>query len=199
MTTEDMLVTILKTSFVKADMLRRIRLVREYVEQRFFASSEAVAMERSLSAQLGQAPPIRAPASHGEAAKKELEEFLSTSDISDDDKKIIQGYGAEFFRTFTKDNAYDLLSSIDEGLKKLETINFYVPVELDAAATEKLGSWVRENVEKSILIELHTDTSVFGGCSFARKGEYHDYSLHHAFTAHNTEIQGILDGLLKQA
>ena len=167
-----MLTVILKTGFIKADLLRRIRIIREFTEQRFFASD-------------------------GEKGKKDLEEFLSKDEFSDDDRKIIKGYGQEFFRSYTKENAYDFLEEIEKGVKKLETINVYVPMELDAASVEKLGMWVRDSIGQNILIELHIDVTAVGGCAFARGGAYHDFSLHHAFTTHGKEIKGILDNYIK--
>jgi F0F1-type ATP synthase delta subunit len=151
MTDEKLLHTIINDSFVKADVFRRTRIVREYLEQRFYSPGE----------------------------KKDLKAFLTDSKVDEDDIRVLQGWGDEFFGSFSKENAYDLLERVNGHVKDLPTINLYVPVSLDAAEIAKLGAWFRANVDKNVLIEMHVDSSTLGGCAFAWNGVYVDYSLKH--------------------
>lgn len=151
MTEEQLLKTIIDTSFIKADVLRRIRIIREYLEQTFFTPGD----------------------------KKDLKDFLTGSNVSEADREVLLGWNREFFHTFTKDNAYDLLEKISAFVKDLPTINLYVPVELDASEIPSLGAWMRANVDKGVLIEIHVDSSTVGGCALAWNGIYSDYSLRH--------------------
>ncbi len=169
--TEDQLVTtMLASSFMKADLLRRIRLVREFSEQRFFTPS----------------------------GKKELPEFYTFANVSEEDQKVLNGWGKDFFSSFTKENAYDLLEKIAAKTKDLPAINLYVPINPDANEAGKLGAWFRANVDKFILIEVHVDSSTFGGCAFAWNGVYYDYSLRHYMHRKMDGIRKVLDEFTKE-
>jgi F0F1-type ATP synthase delta subunit len=151
MTDDQLLHRVLESSFVKADVFRRTRIVREYLEQRFYSPGE----------------------------KKDLKDFLTHTNVSEDDTHVMHEWGDTFFNSFTKENAYELLEKVNGHVKDLPTINLYVPVSLEPAEIAKLGGWFRQNVDKKILIELHVESSTLGGCALAWNGVYVDYSLKH--------------------
>jgi hypothetical protein len=156
--------TILASTYIKADVSRRIHIIRDFLEQRFFTPGE----------------------------KHELDEFLNLTNASDDDKHVIILWGKDFFSQFTKENTYALLSEMTGEVKNLPTINLYIPVGLSPEETVKLGTWVRQNIDRSILIELHADASTFGGCAFAWNGVYYDYTLRHYMRKKIETIRKIL-------
>ena len=143
--------TVLDSTFVKTDVMRRTRIIREFLEQKFYTPGE----------------------------KRPLKEFLEHVNTSADDIQTMERWGDPFFSSFTKENAYDLLEKVKGHVKDLPTINLYVPVLLGPSEIPKLGAWFRTNVDKKILIELHVEPSTFGGCAFAWNGVYVDYSLRH--------------------
>src|SRR3989344_6927625 len=118
MTEGEILETILKTGFVKSDVHRRIRLLRQYLEHTFFGSGQ----------------------------KQELLEFLTNMSVPEMDAEIMRSWGDGFYSTFTKENAYDLVDSVGEKVKDLPVVNVYVPIELDKAQIERYGTWFRQNV-----------------------------------------------------
>lgn len=166
MTSDQLLDTILLTTYVKADLLRRLRIIREYLEQRFFTPGE----------------------------KQDLSAFLVGQKIPAEEQTAITGWGSEFFQSFTKDNAYDYLSQMTARVKDLPTVNMYVPIELNSGQSTKVGTWVRENVDKEALVEFHVESSAFGGCSIAWNGIYYDYSLKHYMHKKMEAIRKVLDG-----
>jgi hypothetical protein len=151
MTGDQLLDIILTSTYVKADLLRRLRLVREYLEQRFFTPGE----------------------------KKDMSSFLASQKVPADEQALINGWGDVFFSSFNKENAYDYLDQMNKRVKDLPTVNIYIPIDLDTGQTKKVGEWVKANVDREALVEFHVDTSVFGGCAFAWNGVYYDYSLKH--------------------
>ncbi len=165
MTEKEMLETILKTGFVKSDVHRRLRILRQYLEQTFFGSGD----------------------------KKTLADFLVDIGASPDDRQIMLSWGDDFYTTFTKDNAYDLVDSVGSAIKDLPVINVYVPIHLDAEQIARLGSWFRQNVDAHILVEFHRDHATIGGCAFAWQGVYQDYSLRHYLRARGDDIRAIID------
>lgn len=164
MTDDQLLGTILTSSFVKTDVMRRIRIVREYLEQRYYTPG----------------------------GTKELPEFFTVAKIPEDDQKAITAWGKDFFSSFTKENAYDLLEHVLLKVKDLPTVNLYVPVEVSTDEAPKLGAWFRKNVNPTVLIELHVEQSTFGGCAFAWNGVYYDFSLRHYMHNKMTEIRKVL-------
>jgi len=160
----------LKTTFVKADLMRRIRIVREYLEQKFFTPGE----------------------------KKNLDVFLESQGEPKDEQSLITTWGDDFFSSFSATNAYDYLEYMTSRVKDIPVVNLYVPVELDFAQTMKIGQWFRENVDTWLLIEFHQEPATFGGCAYAWNGTYHDYSFHHAIHTHIKEIRSVLDTFAKE-
>ena len=158
--------TILASSYVKADVLRRLRTVREYLEQQFFTPGE----------------------------KKNLPAFFESQHIPAEEQAVMKGWGEGFFASFSKENAYDYLESMTKRVKDLPTVNIYVPVELDGEQTTKVGQWIRANIDKNILLDFHVDASSFGGCAFAWNGTYYDYTLTHYMHKKTDAIRKVLDG-----
>ena len=166
MTSDQLLDAMLATTYAKADLLRRLRLIREYLEQRFFTPGE----------------------------KKDLSQFLAAQNVPADEQTLIRGWGDGFFQSFTKDNAYDYLGQMTTRVKDLPTVNMYVPIPFDSAQSTKVGQWVRANVDREALVEFHVETSAFGGCAFAWNGVYYDYSLKHYMHKKIDAIRKVLDG-----
>lgn len=166
MTSDQLLDTMLTSTYAKADVLRRLRVIREYLEQRFFTPG----------------------------GKKPLREFIAGQSLEEGEKKLILDWGDDFFASFTKENAYDYLEEITEKVKKLPTVNMYVPIDLVPDQTDRVGKWVRANIDRNALIEFHVDVSVFGGCAFAWNGVYYDYSLTHYMHTKTDAIRKVLDG-----
>jgi hypothetical protein len=158
------LTAVLSSSFVKADIMRRLRIIREFLEQLFYSPGE----------------------------KHTLEKYLSVSQVSSDDQAAIVSWGKDYFSQFTKENAYDLLNAMTEEIKNLPTINLYIPVRPPSEEIMKLGTWMRTNVNPRVLIELHVDPATFGGCSFAWNGVYYDYTLRHYLRKKTEAIRQLL-------
>lgn len=170
MTEAEILDTILKTGFVKSDVHRRIRILRQYLEHTFFGSGE----------------------------KQELSVFLASMSVPQNDQDIMLSWGDAFYHTFTKDNAYDLVDSVGAKIKDLPVMNVYVPIELDKAQVERFGAWFRQNVDEHILVEFHLEHNTVGGCAFAWQGVYQDFSLRHYLHGRNEDIQKIIDGYVEK-
>lgn len=169
MNEDQLLHIVLSTTFVKSDFSRRLGIAREYINQRFFTSG----------------------------GKKNIKQFLAGGNLSVYDQRVLAEWGDDFFQTFTKENASSLFDSLDREVKNLPVINLYVPMELGSQDVEKVGTWMRKNLDPTVLIELHRDSSTFGGCAIAWEGMYHDYSLHHTLRSKIEPIRKILSEYAK--
>ncbi|OGG30044.1 hypothetical protein A3A63_01845 [Candidatus Gottesmanbacteria bacterium RIFCSPLOWO2_01_FULL_46_9] len=170
MNDQELFQAIIDTSFVKTDVMRRTRIIREFLEQKFYTPGE----------------------------KRGLTAFLEHTNTSDDDMKIMEHWGEPFFNSFTKENAYDLLENVKGRMNDLPTINLYVPLTLGPTDIPRLGAWCRKNIDKNILIELHVEPSTFGGCAFAWNGIYMDYSLRHYLRKRLDAVRNILSDYEKK-
>lgn len=168
MTKEKLLETIVATTYTKVDAYRRIRVWREFLEQKYF----------------------------GKGKKTVLLEYLKKKDVSVGDIEAIDSWGSAFYDSFDKDSAYELTDILTESLKSLALISIYIPFEATDADHKRFGEWVRANIDKYALIEIHVDTQVFGGCAVSVDGRYYDFSLRHRLEQHTAEIHGILSKYL---
>ena len=168
MTKEKLLETILTTSFTKVDAHRRIRLWREFLEQKYFGKGKKIA----------------------------LLEYLKKQSASVGDIEAIDAWGDGFYESFEKDTAYELTDILTDSLKSLALISIYIPFEATDSDHKRFGEWVRSNIDKYALIEIHVDILVFGGCAVSVNGKYYDFSLRHRLEEHTEDIHGILEKYL---
>jgi hypothetical protein len=169
MTVEEMTDVIMRTSYNKTDITRRTRLLREYLEQVFYAGAD-VDMVKTLLAH--------------QATTDDIEVFLA--------------WGDTFFKSFNKDNMYKVIARIEELVKKMPSIPLYIPYIPVPAEAIKIGKWFRRNVGDKILIDLHTDPTLLGGCAFVWQGTYRDYSLRHYMMKRRKQIQEVINDYVKR-
>lgn len=164
MTAEDLLSLITQVTFTVADAHRRLRLMREYFEKKFYAGAGDLAME----------------------------EFLSTREVLQTDKDALFGLGDEFYATFTKDSCYKLLDSLNEEVKKMPTVRLNVSFDLPSPEVAKLGLWFRQNLPVTVLLDIKIDADAFGGCTFAWNGYLKDFSLRYFLKKQKSDIVKII-------
>lgn len=154
---------VIDNSYTKTDITRRTRLLREYLEKTFFT-----------------------PEMH------EMTKFLITRQATTDDIDTFLSWGEDFFNTFTRDNIYSIMSDIDDRVKHAPIVVLYIPYDPVPAEVVKLGKWFRRSVSAGILVDLHTDPSLLGGCAFVWKGMYRDYSLRYYMLKKREEIHKLI-------
>jgi F0F1-type ATP synthase delta subunit len=154
---------VIDNTYTKNDIARRTRLLREYLEKTFFTPE-----------------------------MNELTKFLISRQATTDDIDTFLSWGEEFFKTFSQANIYAILSDIDERVKHAPVVVLYIPYDPVPAETIKLGKWFRRHVHDGILVDLHTDPSLLGGCAFVWKGMYRDYSLRYYMLKKREEIHKLI-------
>lgn len=70
----------------------------------------------------------------------------------------------------------ELLRATIEELKDTREIELTLAFEPTRAVLSKIAIWLRENVDKNIVIATVVDPRVVAGVKIAYKGKYHDYS-----------------------
>lgn len=164
MKTDELMHKILQNAYTKVDIQRRVRLLREYLERGFYTPDH----------------------------RPDVTKFLLEKRATTDDIEAFISWGKDFFNHFTRNNTYDLLNAIIDSIRILPVVSVYIPYEPVPAEVVKLGGWFRRNVNDTVLIDLHTDPALLGGCAFAWKGMYRDYSLRYYMQKRRDEIEKII-------
>ena len=110
------------------------------------------------------------------------------SDSLKEDQAWFNSLGADFFRQFNASNVNTLLEELEAGIKKITPLTVYISFEMDTDEINKLGMWLRKEINPSIVFETKIDPSLIGGCALSWKGILRDYSLRAKIQAEQTEI-----------
>ena len=155
---------LISVSHTKIDLNRRLRVLREFLEQKYYSGGTG-----------------------------DLDTFLKSANCSADDAKALSSLDRDFYKSFTKNNTYPVLNKITKLVNKEEVLHVYVPYEMSEQEKEKLGSWFKENVNGNLILEIHLDPALTLGCAFAFKGVYHNYSLKYFINNNRREIAKLMD------
>lgn len=83
-----------------------------------------------------------------------------------------------FYQKFTRENVYQLLSSLQTQVNQMTSLIIYLPFEANDEVLSQIGSFSRTTFGKPDLIfEAKFDPKLIAGCALSWKGIYKDYSL----------------------
>ena len=165
MNNHELLHTILNKAYTKSDALRRLHLLREYLEQSLFSTDSNLT----------------------------LNDFLDQQNSSDEDYYIMTSWKKSLYNSITQENLYKIINAISEEIKSYPTIIIYLPHKPENKDIKKIGSWFHKNISENILIDIKTDEEKIGGCAFVRNGIYFDYSLHHYIQKNRESILNLIN------
>lgn len=149
MNENQILSTILPTTFTKAAFYRRLRLLREFLEHKYF---------------------------EGEPESK-IEDFLREGNASRTDVHTLSFVRNKLYRTFTRENIYKILNNLLDAIKELPVVTVYLSNEPTEGETVNLGKWFRKHLDPHLIMDIRLDPTLHTGCAFVWKGIYHNFSL----------------------
>jgi hypothetical protein len=164
MTADSLITKILTRAFTKADVHRHLWLMRTYLERRWFGTGDAGT----------------------------LEEFYAHAGASERERAVAGALGDEVGR-LSKETMYPVF---DEAQKKVKTLPFLavsIPIPADEATVERIGSWIRTNVNENVIIDIAVDPKMVGGCAFAYRGFLYEYALHRTIEKNKEKIRSMLN------
>lgn len=150
----------LENTYTTDDLVLRIGLMRKYYDQRLFRPGKEVTLRTAVEDECDQYT-LRAVETWNDRFEKENMQPLVV---------------------------YEALESVQEELAGMPSIKLYVPVRFTSPQVEQLGVWLRGNIQPNILMSLHIDPRVTGGCSFIWKDVYYDFSLRYFIDKKKDEI-----------
>lgn len=168
MTLNELTQIIINSSLSRSDIHRRLRLIREYLEKKYFSGTE-ISLDSCIQQQGGSARDI----------------------------EVMQTWGEEFWSSFPKDKAYKMLSEMENKIKTYPSVSLYVPKELDSSEQESMGNWVRKTFETPPLLDIRIDPTLIVGCAVASGGYYREYSLRYFLDQKREGIKQILEQFSK--
>jgi len=155
---------ILNNTFSKTDYLRRLTILREFLEKKYFSDGNMIFLD-----------------------------FLNQIKASQHDREATALWDVNFFNLFTKDNLYLVINSLVASLKSLPILTVYLPVMLDDYQIDELGRWFRTNINPEVLMDIKINLLLVSGCAYVWKGKYHDLSLHFFLSKKQSVINKIIE------
>ena len=160
---------ILVKTYTKTDYLRRVTLIREYLENRFFK-------DESL----------------------QFSDYLVKNQISQHDRDALSHFDDHFFNLFTRDNLYLLINGLIETMKVLPVLTLYLAVILDEYQLDELGVWFRHNLNPELIIDVRCNPTLVSGCAYVWNNRYKDLSLHFFLSQKQAIINKIIDAYAQE-
>ncbi|OGG32434.1 hypothetical protein A3I51_02595 [Candidatus Gottesmanbacteria bacterium RIFCSPLOWO2_02_FULL_38_8] len=160
---------ILSKTYTKTDYLRRVTLIREYLERRIYKEPELL-----------------------------FPDYLNMIAASQFDVKALSHLDVHFFNLFTKDNLYLLINGLMDALRTLPVLTLYLAVILDEIQMDELGIWFRNNLNPELIIDVRCNPTIVSGCAYVWNNNYKDLSLHNFLSQKENIINKIIDAYAQE-
>lgn len=172
MNTEELTKTLLATTYTKAQSLRRLRLIQDFLNYWVFT-----------------------PHDQNEANQKITEFITNETNITPAD----QQWAIQFFTDFVarvgdlsdqmhRTQILSTLEAAQNNIAKTEILKLYIPFDMPGDQLLRLGQWVKTNISPLVLMEIHYNGALLAGCAMSWKGVYRDYSLGGKVAQNRAEI-----------
>lgn len=162
---QELLKTLAKTAYTEHEFRRLLSALQVFLEFKLFTEHKGVSFEELLR------------------------RFFLEHHIAQDTRARLTNLAGSYLESFTQENLYEKMNSIEKAFKKLPRLTLYVPIALTSEATAKLGTWLREHVAENLVIRLEVDAELAVGCALVWKGVYHDYSFRYFVKKHEKELE----------
>jgi hypothetical protein len=110
---------------------------------------------------------------------------------------LIKAFASE---PITAENQIRIKREIDDLIDKLHTcknIQMTIAFHANEETITFFSDWIKKNIKKDLLIDLHFDKTIVGGALIIADGSYKDYSvrknLANRFQIQKEDILGLLD------
>lgn len=130
-----------------------------------------------------------------------LEKFLVDKFFSSSSPQLpssLKGLSDEFYNYFTREEVYQKLSSLEKTLNRLKPLIIYLAFDPPQREIRELGRFIKDRMDKDIILEIRKNPSLVAGCALVWKGRYRDFSLRKIFQEKNDKILDIFSRYLNQ-
>lgn len=162
------LAVILKDTFSTSGLRHRLRILKEYLLQKYF----------------------------GEKTSQDSQETINSS-LLPEDEAWLKSLPESFLKQFNKDNVYAGLDELEKSSQDVPVLTLYLTFEPDESTLAQIGSKVRNLFGPNILLDIKLDLSLVAGCALGWKGVMRDYSLKSQIEAKKGEISAAFKKFLR--
>ena len=160
---------ILLHTYTKSDFYRTLDVAQEYLEHAFYNTDDSDDSNHTERI-------VRYAETQGDVLVAER----------------LKEWGEPVLSVFTRENLYEKLKDLKEDFEGLPEIVLYAPVQFGKEEVVTIGAWCRENLDRSIVMNMQVDTTVVGGCAFVWDGTYYDFSLDYFFEKKKGDITHLI-------
>ena len=165
---------IVKTTYTKNQLLRRIRLLNDFISYRLF-SPQGTAI-KDLKEQIKKFFEAQVNNNIGELSVIAQEaDWLNKLD-------------EDFFSHFTTGNFNVAFDELEKELSTAVPIIIYLPFFMPEPEQKAVGDWLKQNISPQTLFETNFNANLVGGCSLSYKGVMKDYSILGRIEANKQQI-----------
>ena len=140
-----------ENTFTVADMQRRLGLLRQCIETSLFTESDIPFLEVCTNNLL--------------------------QEKNTEDAQAVIAWGETVLTSFTHDTVGTKMSAIQTAIDDLPVLTLYIPTEFPSEEIRTIGQWCRAQCDASLLMNVHIDPDVVGGCAFVWNDAYHEFSF----------------------
>lgn len=161
-------------SFTKLEAIRRFRVLKDFLNYRFFNLEPGI--DRAA------------------AFQKFVGEYSQTNSRAnlEYDIAFVQSLSDQFIDQFTAKTAKTLLTQIEDGIKNAPAVILYVAFELPDPELKRIGQYFKTNFGPEILVDIQFNPALIGGCALSYKGIYRDFSIKQKIEQRQKELLSTL-------
>lgn len=140
----------LSTTYTQESFYRRLRLLRSYLEARFFSSAKELSCQEYIA-----------------------REGLSLLEAQD----LQVAWNESFEEGASQETVYSVLDKFQTLGEDLPVLRIYLPFSPLGGSLERIGSWVRKNVDGKVLLSPLVDRSLVAGAILVWQGKRVEFSV----------------------
>ena len=165
---------LLVSTFTKEACLRRIRIMREYLEAICFSGEDTLSFVE-YAKRVGVSPQDAQTVGHAVAMLRDAHS------------------GQGILRTVV----YEVTNGLVALVEAAKTTVLYLPIPIDDEIISKIGTWVRTELDEELLMEFREDASIGIGAGISVHGRYQEYGVRYFLDQQKDKLFQIFDQVVK--
>ncbi len=162
---------ILKYAYTQGQIMSRIRLIKEYMEHKYFMDNSSA------------------------TGSKIIDTLLPADLATEIDREFLQAFESEYISFFNPESLYTLTDGLKKEFLKYPRVMLHLPVTLDSDAIKVIGMWIREHIDNHAIIVPFMNPSIAAGCGIGWNNYYQEYSFRTKLEQVRPQLRSLLPPL----
>lgn len=121
----------------------------------------------------------------------------NTIESFQNDAEWINSLGGDFFKSFNRENVYELTEALEKSVNSMKKLVLYLPFELPPEQTVEIGQKLRQDFGPNFIFDPKINPNLIAGCALVWNGVYHDYSVHGRIQEKQSDILSVFRTYVK--